>query len=283
MTRARFLGALGGVAVVACWLSAGRAPLTEAVENLNEPGDFARDYVTARVRLEEGRGAPPDGMRGNAWGARLGAPIVPLLGGPYHLHPPAALLPVLAVAWLPWPTAVHVWAVMSGVALAWLAWSLAGLWAPDRRPSWSRVALLTVALALWPPTLHCLEKGQWSIWLAALLAAGHRALERGQARRAGAWFGVAASLKATPIVMLGLLVARSRRAAAAMAATALALACLATAIEGLAPWRAFFADAPRDVAAWATWLANTASLQGVYARLLTNGPFSSPVVVAPAA
>ena len=30
-------------------------------------------------------------------------------------------------------------------------------------PAPARVALATAALALWPPVLHCLEKGQWSI------------------------------------------------------------------------------------------------------------------------
>ena len=69
--------------------------------------------------------------------------------------------------------------------------------------------------------------------------------------------------------------------AATMLATALALALLATALDGFASWRAFFADAPRDVAAWATWLANTASLQGVYSRLWTAGPFTRPLFDAP--
>jgi hypothetical protein len=281
MTRARVLWALAGAAVAACWLSAGSAPVTEAIRGLQDPADFIRDYVTARVRLEDGRGAPPDGPQANERGVRLGTPRVLLLGGPYHLHPPPGLLPVLALAWLPWHTAAHVWTIMSIAGLAWLAWSLEGIRRPDRRPSLGRFALLFAVLALWPPTLHCLEKGQWSIWLAAFLAAGTRALERGRPGRAGVLFGVAASLKATPIVVFGLLLARNRRAGASMLAVLIALALLATAIDGTAQWVAFLADAPRDVAAWATWLANTASLQGVYARLLTDGPFSRPVVVAP--
>jgi hypothetical protein len=281
MTRARVLGVLAGAAVAACWLSAGTAPVTDAIAGTRDPADFIRDYVTARVRLEDGRGAPPDGPEANERGARLGTPRVLLLGGPYHLHPPPGLLPVLAVAWLPWHAAARVWMIMSLAALTWLAWSLARIWAPERRPSMGRYALVLAGLALWPPTLHCLEKGQWSIWLAAFLAAGYLELERERPRSAGALFGVAASLKATPIVVLGLLLARNRRAAAAMVAVLIASALLATAIVGVAPWTAFFADAPRDVAAWATWLANTASLQGVYARLLTTGPFSRPLVVAP--
>jgi hypothetical protein len=278
----RVLGLLAVAAVAACWLSAGAVPLTDAVAGAGDPADFVRDYVTARVRLEDGRGAPPDGEAANDRGARMGTPRVLLLGGPFHLHPPPGLLAVLAVAWLPWHAAARAWTVLSLVALVWLAWTLERLRWPDRPPSAARFALLLALLALWPPTLHCLEKGQWSIWLAALLAAGLRALERERPGRAGALFGVAASLKATPLVVLALLVARSRRAAAAMLATLAALAVVATAVDGVAPWRAFVADAPRDVAAWATWLANTASLQGVYARALTTGPFSRPFVDAPA-
>jgi hypothetical protein len=247
-----------------------------------DPADFVRDYVTARVRLEDGPGPPPDGDAANDRGARLGTPRVLLLGGPFHLHPPPGLLAVLAVAWLPWRAAARVWTLLSLAALAWLAWSLEGLRRPDRPPGSARFALVFALLALWPPTLHCLEKGQWSIALAAFLAAGYRALEREQPIRAGALFGVAASLKATPVVLLALLLARSRRAAAAMVVAALALALAATAVDGVGPWRAFFADAPRDVAAWATWLANTASLQGVYARAWTASPFSRPFFEAPA-
>jgi hypothetical protein len=285
MTRARVLGALAAVAVAACWLSAGPAPLADviAVRGARTSGDFIRDYVTARARLEDGPGAPAEGERANDRAARLGAARVLLLGGPYYLRPPPALLAVLPIAWLPWHAAARVWLALSFVALIWLAISLLGLWAPGRRPRAGWVALLTAALALWPPALHCLEKGQWSIWMAALLAAGYRALERERPRRAGALFAVAAAVKATPIVLIGLLLARSRRAAGAMLATLAGIVLLALAVGGLAPWRAFVVDTPRDVAAWATWLANTASMQGVYARLFTYGPFTRPAVLAPLA
>jgi hypothetical protein len=279
MTRARAV--LASAAVAACWFSSGAVPVRDALAGVRDPADFVRDYVTARVRLEDGRGPPPDGEAANDRGARLGTPRVMLLGGPFHLHPPPGLLPVLAVAWLPWHAAARAWALLSLAAVAWLAWSLESIRRPERPPGPLRLGLVAALLVLWPPTLHCLEKGQWSIWLAALLAAGFRALERDRPIRAGALFGAAASLKATPLVLFGLLLARSRRAAAAMAATVVALALAATAVVGLAPWRAFLADAPRDVAAWATWLANTASLDGVLARLWTASPFSRPLAVAP--
>jgi hypothetical protein len=281
MTRARVLGLLAAVAVATCWLSDGAEPLEDAIAGARDPADFVRDYVTARARLEDGPGPPPDGESANDRGERLGAPRVLLLGGPYHLHPPPGLLPVLAIAWLPWHEAARVWILLSLAAVVWLAWTLAALYCPERPPAASAFALIMVGLTLWPPVLHCLEKGQWSIWLAAFLAAGYLALERGRAGLAGVLFGVAASLKATPLVVLALLLARRRRAAAAMLATMLTIALVATAVDGLAPWRAFVNDAPRDVAAWATWLANTASLQGVYARLFADSPFTRPLIHAP--
>jgi hypothetical protein len=270
------------VLVLACWLSAGVAPLTGAVAGARDPVDFARDYVTARVRLEDGRGPPPLSDEGNARAERFGAPRVVLLGGPYYIHPPPALLPVLPLACLSWRGAARAWALLSLAALFWLAWSLERISAPARPPAPWRFGLLAALLPLWPPVLHCFEKGQWSIALAALLAAGWRSLERERPTRAGALFAAAASLKATPAVLLGLLVARNRRAAATMALGMAGLVLLATVVDGVAAWRAFLVDAPRDVAVWATWLANTASLQGVFARLWSAGPYTQPLVGAPA-
>jgi alpha-1,2-mannosyltransferase len=267
--------------VAACWLSAGSTPFVDAVRGTAQPADWARDYVTARARLEEGRGPPPLGEQGNERAVRYGAPRVGLLGAPYFIHPPTATVAVLPFARLPWQVAALAWAAASLVALVWLAFSLLALWTPDVALPASRVALLTLALALWPPTLHCFEKGQWSIWLAALLAAGWRSLAAGRLARAGGLVGVAAALKVTPIVILGHLLLRSRRAAAAMLVTTGGAALVALAAIGPAAWWRFAADASRNEAAWAPWLANSASLDGVYARLLTSNPFSRPIVVAP--
>jgi alpha-1,2-mannosyltransferase len=267
--------------VAACWLSAGSTPFVSAVLGAREPADWARDYVTARARLEDGRGPPPAAEDGNQRAARYGAPTVALLGAPYFIHPPTATVAVLPFAWLPWRAAALAWALGSLVALGWLAYSLVGIWTPEEPPRVSRVALSTVALALWPPTLHCFEKGQWSIWLAALLAAGWRSWEGRRAGRAGGLFGVAAALKITPVVVVGHLLLRSRRAAAAMLVTAGGAALVALAAIGPAAWWRFATTASRNEVAWAPWLANSASLDGIYARLLTNNQFSRPIVVAP--
>jgi hypothetical protein len=278
--------AVSGAALVAsCWLSAGVAPLVDAIQGQPVAADFIRDYVTARARIEDGRGPPPEGARANELGARMGTRRVLLIGGPYYLRPPPALLVVLPFAYLPWRAATLAWTALSVAALVWLAATLVGLAAPGlrRRAAAPWVVAVTVGLALWPPTLHCIEKGQWSILLGAVTAAGYRALERARPHRSGTLFAVAAAVKATPVVLLGLLVARSRLALGTMLLALAVIAVAALVVTGLAPWRQFLLDSPRDVSVWATWLANTASLQGLYARLLTIGPFTRPLTIAPLA
>jgi hypothetical protein len=270
--------------VAACWLSAGVAPLRDAVIGTLTPADFIRDYVTARDRLDRGPGAPPSAEEGNALAVRLGAPPVQLFGGPYYLHPPPSLLVVLPFAWMPWDVAAAAWALASLALLGWLAASLLAIASPSLPPQTltaRNTIVLTLALVLWPPTLYCLEKGQWSIATAAVLAAGCRAIERTQWTRAGVWFGTAVAIKATPIVLVVVLLACSRRAVGAMLATIGGATTLSVAVNGLAIWSEFFANAAHDAQVWAPWVTNTASMQGVYARLLTKGPFASPLVEAP--
>jgi hypothetical protein len=132
---------------------------------------------------------------------------------------------------------------------------------------------------LWPPVLHNLAKGQWSIFLAVLLAAGWRAMERGRPRLGGVWLGAAASFKLTPLLLLGYLGLRRRRVALAMVVTfaALTLAGAATGDTGLR----FAIDIRRNADTWQTWTANTASLNGLVARLFAGGPWARPLWHAP--
>jgi hypothetical protein len=267
--------------VAVAWASAGFTPLTEALKEVRTPADFTRDFVTAHARVHGGRLAPPSGEDGNAYAATIGAPAVALLGGPYHLHPPAALLPVLPLV----PLGFH------GAALAWLALSLGALGVLARElvalarpagPTPLTVSATFLALALWPPTLHNLAKGQWSILLAALIAVGFRALEQGRARVAGLGLGAAVSLKLTPVVLLGYLVLRQPRAAKVVILVVAGAALIGLLVAGAPAYAAWVADVPRDVAIWQTWFANTASFNGLFARLFAGDAFARPLASAPA-
>ncbi len=246
-------------------------PLDGAIAGAPEPTDFARDYVSLRAHV---RG---DTAVGNGYAASLGAPPVALLDAPYYAHPPTTLVALLPFARLDFRAAARAWLGVSVLALGALAFMLSRIVAPDRSP-----LLGVVALALWPPVLHDLAKGQWSILLATLLVAGWRALDRGHARAAGIWLGLAAALKATPLLLLGYLWLRRRRAAWAMMTTLAALVALSIARFGLAPWSTWVAQARPNVLAWQTWIASTASINGAVARLFTTSAFCRPLIDAPA-
>jgi hypothetical protein len=272
---------VAAVALAAAWASAGVEPMAAAVAGARAPTDFARDYVTAHAFVHGVHGLEHEAA--NQYAVSIGAPRVPLYGAPYHFHPPPALLVVLPLVPLGFQGAAIAWLVLSLAAIAWLAWTLQAIArGPDSAPR-REAAVGFVLLALWPPVLHNLAKGQWSILLAALIAGGLHALQRDRERAAGVWLGVAASLKAAPVLLLGYLILRRRRRAAAfMAGTVAALGLASLALEGPGAWRAFFAAGPLEVAAWRTWTANTASIGGVLARLLVGGPFARPLVHAPA-
>jgi alpha-1,2-mannosyltransferase len=264
------------------WCSAGLAPLGEAAAEALAPTDFTRDFVTAHFRAHHGRQAPPTESAGNAYAASIGAPEVVPMGGPYYLHPGPALLLMLALVPLGYRGAAAAWLALSLVALAALAFGLVALADPRGRPRWKWGAVTFLTLLLWPPSLHNLAKGQWSILLAALVTLGWRALAARRGAAAGAWLGAAASLKLTPLLLGGYLALRERRAAAVMVAVTAAATAGGLAVTGVEYPRAFLTDMPRDVAAWQTWVANTASLNGLLARLLAGGPFARPLAAAPA-
>jgi hypothetical protein len=267
--------------VAAAWASAGAAPFAEALTEASEPIDFTRDYVAARARLDGV--SVHDQDAGNAYAATIGAPRVVLLGAPYYVHPPTAAFVVTPLAPLGFAGAARAWLALSLAALAALAFVLASVITRSERPSPATLGLVFLLLALWPPVLHNLAKGQWSILLAALIALGWRALERGHARAAGALLGVAASLKATPVLLLGYLALRHRRAAGAMALTLAGVVLASAAAFGLEPWREWVANARPNALAWQTWTANTASLGGLFARLFTGSAFARPVAEVPVA
>lgn len=272
---------LVALCLAAAWASAGGEPFVGAITGAREPIDFARDYSVAHARVHRGRAAASSDEGGNAYAVTIGVPRVVLLAAPYYVHPPAAQLLVLPLVPLGFRGAALAWLALSLVALGALAFMLVGIVGHAERPPPLHAAVAFALLVLWPPVLHNLGKGQWSIVLAALIAAGWRALERGRPRAAGAWLGLAASLKVMPLLLLGYLVLRNRRAAAAMAATMIAAGLASLAVSGLEPWRAWLAASAPNVLAWQTWIVNTVSVNGFIARLFTSSAFARPLLEAP--
>jgi uncharacterized membrane protein len=189
------------------------------------------------------------------------------------------LLPFLPLGALPYATAVLIWQGVSIALLACLAWLLSPLAAEAGIPL--PAPLLFALLLGWPPTLANIQVGQWSVILAVVLAAGHRAWERGDRRRAGVWWGVGAALKLTPLALLPPALLRDRRAALGFAAALLALILLMLPVAGLEGWQAFATAAGPNATGYQTWTHNTLSINGLVARLLEGGAYAQPLLVAP--
>ena len=265
--------AAGAVAlVIGAAFSAGLEPARDALSGLTAPLDFASDFVAAED-LVSGRdvyGAD----RGRRHAAILGTSAVELVG-PYYPKPP--VMPVVVVPLVPlgFVGASRVWFVTTLVCL-WILGSSLCLVFGERRLAVR--ALVFLFLVLWPPSLHNLERGQWSVLLAAFMAAGWHALGRGHARMGGAFIGLAGSIKVTPLGLFPYLALRQRVAAVALGVTVLAVVALSLPAVGLGAWRAFLRQSGPNLAYWEIWPANTLSVDGFVARLFIGGTGEGPAI-----
>jgi alpha-1,2-mannosyltransferase len=181
-------------------------------------------------------------------------------------YPPFAALGMLPMALMGLHTAIAVALLLNLVALAVVLRILAGpRW---RRHGWYGWSLLLCLLALFEPLRDTFSFGQVNLLLLALVLSDCWLLSTGRGRWAGVGIGLAAAIKLTPAVFIGLLLLARRWRAAALA-TAVALGATA-----LAAW----ADPAASRFYWTEALWDTSrvgrldyvsnqSLQGVLARL----------------
>ncbi|QNP68779.1 DUF2029 domain-containing protein [Streptomyces roseirectus] len=188
-------------------------------------------------------------------------------GTPYGFtYPPFAAVAMLPMALTGLRTAIALALLLNLAALALVLRLLAGReW---RRHGWFGVGLALCALALFEPLRDTVSFGQVNILLLALVLVDAHLLATGRERLAGVGIGLAAAVKLTPALFIGLLLVTRRRRASGVAT---AVAAGATGLAALvAP------DASRFY--WTTALWDTArvgrldyvsnqSLQGVLARL----------------
>ncbi|MDG9719657.1 glycosyltransferase 87 family protein [Streptomyces sp. DH24] len=181
-------------------------------------------------------------------------------------YPPFAAVAMLPMALLDLPAAIAVALLLNLAALALVVRVLAGR--VVRRYGWYGCALGGCALALFEPLRDTFSFGQVNVLLLALVLVDARLLATGRGRRAGVGIGLAAAVKLTPALFIGLLLL-TRRWRAAGIATAVAVG--ATAFAALvAP------DASRFYWTEAMWdttrvgrldYVSNQSVQGVLARL----------------
>lgn len=196
-------------------------------------------------------------------------------------YPPFAALTMLPMALIGLRTAIAVSVVLNLAALAVVVWILVG--PALRRYGWYGCALAACLLALLEPVRDTFSFGQVNLLLLALVLSDAWLLSTGRGRRAGVGIGLAAAIKLTPALFIGLLLL-GRRWRAAGVATAVAAAA-----TGLAAWAA--PDASRFYWSEALWDTNrigrlayvsNQSLQGVLARLAAPGEPSRAVWAATA-
>ncbi|MEV0634676.1 glycosyltransferase 87 family protein [Streptomyces sp. NPDC050619] len=181
-------------------------------------------------------------------------------------YPPFAAVAMLPMALLGPHAAIAVALLLNLAALAVVLRILAGpAW---RRYGWYGCALGACVLALFEPLRDTLSFGQVNLLLLALVLADAWLLAGGRERWAGVGIGLAAAVKLTPAVFIGLLLlARRWRAAAVATAVTAAATALAACV---AP------DASRFYWTEALWdttrvgrldYVSNQSLQGILARL----------------
>ena len=284
LSRASLRPLLIGGALATClaWGSAGLAPLTEAVAGCLAPSDLPTDFVPA-ARRARGARAGTDVVTGNAEALAAGAPAFVAVGAPYRAHPPPAVTMVRPLVALGFRGAALAWLALSLGSIAVVAWIVTGVFVPEPRRRFPRVWPAFAALLLWPPVLHNLEKGQWSLPIAALLALAWVASRRGAQGRTGALIAAAGCFKITPAVVLVAFLARPGRwrALAGAAAATVGLVIASLAVMGPAYWGDFLDASRENAAGWQTAPANTMSLWGLASRLLIGGAFARPVLVSP--
>ncbi|MFF4144246.1 glycosyltransferase 87 family protein [Streptomyces sp. NPDC001698] len=194
-------------------------------------------------------------------------------------YPPFAALSMLPMALVGPNTAIAGALLLNLAAVAAVLWILVGR--ELRRHGWFGWALAACALALLEPVRDTISFGQVNLLLLALVLADGWLLSSRRCRWgrwAGAGIGLAAAVKLTPAVFIGLLLLARRWRAAAVATAVTAVATV------LAAWAA--PDASRFYWTHALWdttrvgrldYVSNQSLQGVLARLAAPGEPSRAV------
>jgi hypothetical protein len=264
-------------------LSAGAMPWRQAAAGAFRPPDLAQDIAAAQMFAS---GADPYEVGVQSVQAQmLGIPVE--AGYPYFPHPPLAVILTWPIADLPFSSAAMIWFAGSLALLFALAVLLAeivsgkNLGGKSGGPKTSTTMSIFLLLLAWPPVLYNLEKGQWSIIVALLLALAWRLLQRAQSAAAGACIGAAAAVKIFPVLLAGYLLPRSPRAVV----WALVVGAIATFVPlmwmGHLALPGFIRQSQGNVSYWETWPAVTYSIHGAAARLLTGGRWAQPVVTVP--
>jgi hypothetical protein len=270
--------ALIGMACMA--LSAGVQPWFDALGGAFVPADIAQDSAAARLFV---KGVNPYGpVIRQAHAELLDVPVEGTF--PHFPHPPFSLIISLPLAFGGFELSALLWFGFTFALIFVLATLLAkALYEPVTEGPAVPVRVWPVWLMLlaWPPVLYNLEKGQWSVPLAVLLALAWQAIARGNVRSAARWAATAAAVKVFPVVLGVYFVLRSAKAIAWFVGTGLVLTAVPLVWIGPSALFAFLRESRLNMPYWESFPSVMFSLHGAVARLLVGGRWAEPLVSAP--
>jgi glycosyl transferase family 87 len=262
--------ALRAVVMLVCLLLIGwHAFVLHHLTTRLELNDLGKLYASA-VKFSRGEDMYAPVQQAWARDARL-----PLLR---NLNPPHAHLPLLPLTGYPPGVTLAAWAVASGAALVFVGWLL---WDELRQiGAWRRRGLLLMALAF-AGTTAITVTGQLSFLFLVPVTLAWLAARRGRWRTAGAYVGLALSLKLFFAIFLPYFALR-RRLDAILAACLSAACCFAAGLV------VFGVQAHREwlrtltLVNW-SWVPMNGSLHGMLSRTLAPTAYFEPIVAWPAA
>jgi hypothetical protein len=198
----------------------------------------------------------------------------------YNNHPPFDMLLILPLALLPFHTAFLIWSAIALFCYGAIGLIIVRELKIGLAPYW--VALIVGLALCWSPFQEQMALGQWSLLIAACLIGCWALLRHGRDRMAGVLLGFACLIKLFPGLLIIYLLLRRRWWAAGIASATAALgSLLALAVVGPSDTLDFFLRiAPSNGVALAAYPLNVA-LAGPISRLLVDGTWVRPVVVAP--
>lgn len=188
-----------------------------------------------------------------------------------YAHPPSEVLGPWVLAFLPWPIArVMCWVILHLTYLTVIGWLV---WLIRRQGASSATSWTFATLAmLYTPAQFSIEVGQWDIPLLALMLAG---LELAQQKRSiwmGVAVGLAATIKPTPAILLGLfLVRRDWRAIGAAIVTVLMVIGASISLVGVDDWQVWLSQILPELLRGSTFI-NNQTFNGLGYHLFAEAP-----------
>lgn len=276
----RWVFAAAGLVGLVILLS-GSNPWRFTVQGLVAPPDFAQDVAAARLFASK-RNPYQEGI------AHTHAELLNVSedqGYRHFPHPPLLFLLMLPVAHFTLRHAAELWFGLSLALLFVLAAILAGTASRTSHgsdgPRPATVLAFYAVLLVWPPVLYNLGKGQWSIFIAVVLALSWHFCARGQFRLAGACAGLGSAAKLFPALLGFYFLMRAPRAVIWMIVVVVALVAAPLVWMGPGTVHAYVQQSQANVEYWQTFPAVTYSIHGLISRVMVGGQWAHPLVRAP--